>query len=38
VLVSGQRAVPSRAQELGYRFAHPQLDEALGTALRAHRG
>jgi uncharacterized protein len=33
VMLSGQRALPRRAQELGYRFAHPQLDEALRCAL-----
>ena len=33
VVLSGQRALPRRAQELGYRFAHPQLDEALRSAL-----
>jgi uncharacterized protein (TIGR01777 family) len=29
VLRGGQRAVPKRAQELGYEFKHPRLDEAL---------
>ena len=29
VLRGGQRVVPKRAQELGYRFEHPRLDEAL---------
>jgi uncharacterized protein len=29
VLRGGQRAVPKRALELGYRFQHPDLDEAL---------
>jgi NAD dependent epimerase/dehydratase family enzyme len=29
VLRGGQRVVPKRAQELGYRFEHPHLDEAL---------
>jgi uncharacterized protein len=33
VLRGGQRAVPKRAQELGYRFEHPQLDEALEDLL-----
>jgi uncharacterized protein len=33
VLVSGQRALPRRALELDYRFAHPRLDEALRSAL-----
>jgi uncharacterized protein len=34
ILVSGQRALPRRAGELGYRFAHPRLDEALRSALQ----
>ena len=34
IVVTGQRAVPERAQALGYRFAHPELDEALRNALR----
>ena len=29
VLRGGQRVVPKRAQELGYEFRHPELDEAL---------
>jgi uncharacterized protein (TIGR01777 family) len=29
ILLTGQRAVPERALELGYRFRHPDLDEAL---------
>jgi uncharacterized protein (TIGR01777 family) len=33
VLRGGQRVVPKRAQELGYRFEHPQLDEALEDLL-----
>jgi uncharacterized protein (TIGR01777 family) len=33
IVVTGQRAVPERAQALGYGFAHPQLDEALRSAL-----
>ncbi len=33
VVTQGQRAVPKRAQELGYSFAHPDLDEALRSAL-----
>ncbi len=33
IVTEGQRAVPNRAQALGYRFAHPQLDEALRSAL-----
>jgi uncharacterized protein (TIGR01777 family) len=34
LVVEGQRAVPRRALELGYRFRHPDLDEALQSALR----
>ncbi|MEA2267434.1 MAG: uncharacterized protein QOC64_44 [Solirubrobacteraceae bacterium] len=34
IVTAGQRAVPRRALELGYRFAHPELDEALADALR----
>jgi len=33
IVVTGQRAVPERAQALGFRFAHPDLDEALRSAL-----
>ena len=33
-VTTGQRPVPRRALELGYRFAHPDLDEALASALR----
>jgi uncharacterized protein (TIGR01777 family) len=33
VLRGGQRAVPKRAQELGYEFKHPQLDAALADLL-----
>jgi uncharacterized protein (TIGR01777 family) len=29
ILRGGQRAIPKRAQELGYEFKHPELDEAL---------
>ncbi|HEU4707386.1 MAG TPA: TIGR01777 family oxidoreductase [Solirubrobacterales bacterium] len=29
ILRGGQRAIPKRTQELGYRFKHPDLDEAL---------
>ncbi|UGS37474.1 TIGR01777 family oxidoreductase [Capillimicrobium parvum] len=34
IVTEGQRAVPERTQALGYTFAHPQLDEALRSALR----
>jgi uncharacterized protein (TIGR01777 family) len=33
VVTKGQRAVPRRALELGYAFRHPDLDEALRSAL-----
>ncbi len=33
VLRGGQRVVPKRAQELGYEFEHPELDEALRDLL-----
>jgi uncharacterized protein len=33
IVVTGQRAVPSRPLALGYAFAHPDLDEALRDAL-----
>lgn len=33
MVTQGQRAVPRRAQELGYAFRHPELDEALRAAL-----
>ncbi len=33
VVTGGQRAVPRRAGELGYAYRHPELDEALRSAL-----
>jgi NAD dependent epimerase/dehydratase family enzyme len=33
IVTNGQRAVPRRTQELGYAFAHPDLDEALRSAV-----
>ncbi len=33
IVTTGQRAVPRRALELGYAYAHPELDEALRSAL-----
>ena len=33
IVTKGQRVVPRRAQELGFEFAHPDLDEALRSAL-----
>jgi uncharacterized protein (TIGR01777 family) len=35
LVVEGQNAVPRRALELGYRFKHPDLDEALRSALES---
>lgn len=35
IVTTGQRAVPRRALELGYTFEHPDLDEALRSALSA---
>lgn len=34
LLLSSQRAVPRRLLELGFRFAHPELDSSLAAALR----
>jgi uncharacterized protein len=34
LVVEGQNALPRRATELGYRHRHPELDEALRSALR----
>lgn len=33
VLRGGQRVLPKRTEELGYKFKHPRLDEALGDVL-----
>jgi uncharacterized protein (TIGR01777 family) len=33
IVTSGRRAVPRRALQLGYAFRHPDLDEALRSAL-----
>ena len=33
IVTKGQRALPRKAQERGYAFAHPDLDEALRAAL-----
>ena len=35
IVTKGQNAVPRRTLELGYRFAHADLDEALRSALRS---
>jgi NAD dependent epimerase/dehydratase family enzyme len=34
VLLGSQRVVPKRARELGFRFHHPNLTEALRSILR----
>ncbi len=34
IVTTGVRAVPAKALVLGYRFAHPELREALAAALR----
>ena len=33
IVTGGQRMLPARAQALGYRWTHPDLDEALRSAL-----
>jgi uncharacterized protein (TIGR01777 family) len=33
IVTGGQRAIPQRPLELGYRFQHPDLDEALRSAV-----
>jgi uncharacterized protein (TIGR01777 family) len=35
IVTKGQNAVPRRTLQLGYRHAHPDLDEALRSALRS---
>jgi len=35
IVTKGQNAVPQRTRELGYAFAHADLDEALRSALRS---
>ncbi|HWQ13338.1 MAG TPA: TIGR01777 family oxidoreductase [Roseiflexaceae bacterium] len=34
MVTTGQRVIPRKAQELGYRFAHPELEEALRSILK----
>ena len=34
VVTGGARVLPRRALELGYEFRHPELDEALRSAVR----
>ncbi len=33
IVVQGRRMVPARALALGFPYAHPELDEALRSAL-----
>jgi len=33
MLILGQRVVPKRAQELGFKFTHPEVQEALQSVL-----
>ena len=33
IVTKGQRVIPRRTLELGYRFQHPDLDEALRAAV-----
>ena len=33
IVTEGARVVPAKALVLGYEFAHPELDEALSSAL-----
>jgi uncharacterized protein len=35
IVTTGQRVRPARLQQLGYRFAHPELEEALRDVLRS---
>jgi NAD dependent epimerase/dehydratase family enzyme len=34
LLLDSARALPEKLQAAGYRFAHPELSDALRTALR----
>jgi NAD dependent epimerase/dehydratase family enzyme len=34
LLLSGQRAVPAKAEKLGYQFAFKDLDSAFGSIFR----
>jgi NAD dependent epimerase/dehydratase family enzyme len=38
VVTKGQRVLPVRAEELDYRFLHPDLDEALKAAFAEEKG
>jgi uncharacterized protein len=36
LLVEGQRALPKRLEETGYRFEHPTVEEALRAVVDRH--
>ncbi len=36
IVITGQRAVPTRLQQLGYDFRHPDLEPALRDVLGRH--
>jgi uncharacterized protein (TIGR01777 family) len=38
IVLTGVRMIPGRAEELGYEFAHPDLDAALRDTLAGHDG
>jgi NAD dependent epimerase/dehydratase family enzyme len=33
VLLTGQRAVPAKADAIGFRFRYPRIDDGLGAAV-----
>jgi uncharacterized protein len=37
IVITGQRAVPARLTQLGYRFKQPELEAALRAAIRSRR-
>jgi uncharacterized protein len=37
IVITGQRAIPARLKELGYRFKQPDLEPALRDAIRSRR-
>jgi NAD dependent epimerase/dehydratase family enzyme len=37
VMVTGQKVLPRRAQEAGFRFEHPEIEEALRDLLGKER-
>ena len=38
IVITGQRAVPTRLQQLGYDFRDPDLEPALRDVLGRHKG